>query len=37
MQSNPLTTFVSLMLQEEKKQAGGTGPDGIVYDNQCKP
>ena len=37
LQTNPLTTFVTLMRQEERKQAeGGAGLDGVVYDNQCK-
>jgi len=37
MQTTPLTTFVTLLLQEEKKQTqGGTGQDSVVYDNQCK-
>jgi hypothetical protein len=35
--TNPLTTFVTLLLIEEKKQAGsGYGNDNLVYDNQCK-
>ena len=38
METNPLTTFVSLMLKEEKKQAEddkkATG--AVVDDTQCK-
>jgi len=37
LDTNPLTTFVTLLLKEEKKQAeGATGNDNLVYDNQCK-
>jgi hypothetical protein len=37
LDTNPLTTFVALLLQEEKKQAGsGYGSDNLFYDNQCK-
>jgi hypothetical protein len=38
MGSNPVTTFVTLLLTEEQKQGGGTQPgsSGLVDDNQCK-
>jgi hypothetical protein len=35
LDSNPLTTFVTLLLKEEHKQSGST-KDGLVDDNQCK-
>jgi hypothetical protein len=38
MGTNPLTTFVRLLLQEERRQLDDRGRrfDGIVDDNQCK-
>jgi hypothetical protein len=38
MQSTPLTTFVRLLLEEERRQHDGPGRylDGLVDDNQCK-
>jgi hypothetical protein len=36
LSSNPLTTFVTLLLTEEQKQAGGSPGSGLVDDNQCK-
>jgi hypothetical protein len=30
-----VTTFVTLLLKEEKKQAG-SAKDGLIDDNQCK-
>jgi hypothetical protein len=38
MQSTPLTTFVRLLLKEERKQDDDRrrGLDKIIYDNQCK-
>jgi hypothetical protein len=37
MSSNPLTTFVTLLLTEEQKQAAGAqGAPGVVDDNQCR-
>ena len=40
METNPLTTFVSLMLKEEKKQAEDDKKDvkkgAVVDDTQCK-
>jgi len=35
LDSNPLTTFVTLLLKEEKNQAGPAN-DNVVDDNQCK-
>jgi len=35
--TNPLTTFTTLLLQEEEKQASdGKGLDNLVDDNQCR-
>ena len=37
MSTTPVTTLVTLLLKEEKKQAAeNRGQDNVVYDNQCK-
>ncbi|MDB5874417.1 MAG: hypothetical protein JWQ07_3859 [Ramlibacter sp.] len=36
--TTPVTTFVTLLITEERKQAedANKGVDNVVYDNQCK-
>jgi hypothetical protein len=37
MSTTPVTTLVTLLLKEEKKQTPeNRGQDNVVYDNQCK-